>query len=168
MLHTQSLQLYLALRKVTDSSLLVSFVHRILQARILEWVAFSSSRGSSQARDRSHVSCVSYIAGGFFTADPLEKLNKYFTTYYLLGTVSSLFYRLILTTGTFQVVQGLRLCNPNAGGLGSVPGQETRSHILQLTVCMLQLQKIPHATAKTQHNEINKYLQKIYIKMAVM
>ena len=160
-MHTQSLQLYLALCKVTDSSLLVSFVHRILQARILEWVAFSSSRGSSQARDRSHVSCVSYIAGGFFSADPLEKLNKYFTTYYLLGTVSSLFYRLILTTGTFQVVQGLRLCNPNAGGLGSVPGQETRSHILQLTVCMLQLQKIPHATVKTQHNEINKYLQKI-------
>ena len=26
-------------------------VHRILQARILEWVAFSFSRGSSQSRD---------------------------------------------------------------------------------------------------------------------
>ena len=36
----------------------------ILQARILEWVAMPSSRGSSQCRDRSHIS---HIAGGFFT-----------------------------------------------------------------------------------------------------
>ena len=31
-------------------------VHVILQARILEWVAFSSSRGSSQPRDQTQVS----------------------------------------------------------------------------------------------------------------
>jgi len=36
----------------------------ILQARILEGVAISSSRGSSQLRDRTEVSC---IAGNFFT-----------------------------------------------------------------------------------------------------
>ena len=36
----------------------------ILQARILEWVAMTSSRGSSQPRDQTQVSC---IAGGFFT-----------------------------------------------------------------------------------------------------
>ena len=35
-----------------------------LQARILEWVAFPFSRGSSQPRDQSQVSC---IAGRFFT-----------------------------------------------------------------------------------------------------
>ena len=40
-------------------------VHGILQARILEWVAFPFSRGSSQLRDRTQVSC---IAGGFFTS----------------------------------------------------------------------------------------------------
>ena len=34
------------------------------QARILEWVAMPSSRGSSQPRGRTQVSC---IAGGFFT-----------------------------------------------------------------------------------------------------
>ena len=45
----------------------------ILQARILEWVAMPSSRGSSRPRDRTHASCVSYIAGGFFTTGPLEK-----------------------------------------------------------------------------------------------
>ena len=37
---------------------------RILQARILEWVAISFSRGSSKPRDQIQVSC---IAGGFFT-----------------------------------------------------------------------------------------------------
>ena len=36
----------------------------ILQARILEWVAMPSSRGSSQPRDQTQVS---HIAGGFFT-----------------------------------------------------------------------------------------------------
>ena len=40
-------------------------VHRILQARILEWVAFPFSRGSSQTRDHTQVS---HIAGGFFTS----------------------------------------------------------------------------------------------------
>ena len=35
--------------------------------RILEWVAVSSSRGYSQLRDGIWVSCVSCIAGGFFT-----------------------------------------------------------------------------------------------------
>ena len=36
----------------------------ISQARILEWVAISFSRGSSSSRDRTQVFC---IAGGFFT-----------------------------------------------------------------------------------------------------
>ena len=36
----------------------------ILQARILEWVAMPSSRGSSQPKDRTEVS---HIAGRFFT-----------------------------------------------------------------------------------------------------
>ena len=39
-------------------------VHEILQARILEWIAISFSRGSSQPRDWIQVS---YIAGECFT-----------------------------------------------------------------------------------------------------
>ena len=39
-------------------------VHGTLQVKILEWVAFPFSRGSSQPRDWTQVSC---IAGGFFT-----------------------------------------------------------------------------------------------------
>ena len=41
-----------------------SSVHGILQARILEWVAISFSRGSFWPRDQIHVSC---ITGRFFT-----------------------------------------------------------------------------------------------------
>ena len=51
-------------------------VHGILQARTLEWEAFPFSRGSSQPRDRTQVSC---IAGRFFTnwaiREPCGDLN---------------------------------------------------------------------------------------------
>ena len=40
-------------------------VYGILQARILEWVAFPFSRGSSQPRDQTRLSC---ITGRFFTS----------------------------------------------------------------------------------------------------
>ena len=45
-----------------DCSLPSSSVHRILQARILEWVATPSSRGYSQPRNWT---CLSCITGGF-------------------------------------------------------------------------------------------------------
>ena len=38
----------------------------------------------------------------------------------------------ILWLGIFLVIQWLRLCTPNAGDPGSIPGQRTRSHMLQL------------------------------------
>ena len=56
-----------------DCSAPGSSVHAILQARILEWVAISSSRGSSWHRDPTRVSC---IAGRFFTVwDTTEALS---------------------------------------------------------------------------------------------
>ena len=48
-------------------------VHGIFPTRMLEWVAMPSSRGSSPPRDRTHISCMSCIAGGFFTAESLGK-----------------------------------------------------------------------------------------------
>ena len=42
-----------------DCSLPSSSVHGIFQARILEWIAISSSRGSSWLRVWTHVSCIS-------------------------------------------------------------------------------------------------------------
>jgi len=51
-----------------------SSVHGISQARILEWVAITFFRGSSQPRGRTQVSC---IAGEFFTTKPPGKPNRY-------------------------------------------------------------------------------------------
>ena len=45
-------------------------VHEISQARVLEWVAISFSRRSSQHRDWTHTSC---IVSKFFTTEPPEK-----------------------------------------------------------------------------------------------
>jgi len=53
-----------------------SSVHGISQARILEWVAISFSRGSSQHRDQTAPPA---LAGGFFTAEPPEKLVRLYT-----------------------------------------------------------------------------------------
>ena len=48
-------------------------VHGILQARILEWVAFPFSKGSSQLSDQTQLSC---IAGGdSLPAEPPGNIN---------------------------------------------------------------------------------------------
>ena len=59
-----------------DCSPLGSSVHRIFQAKILECVAISFSRGSSWPRDQTHVSCT---VGRFFT-DWDTKVNNAKTT----------------------------------------------------------------------------------------
>ena len=51
----------------TDCSLPGSSVHGILRARILEWVAMSSSRGSPWPRDQTQISYVSSTGRQFFT-----------------------------------------------------------------------------------------------------
>ena len=51
------------------------------------------------------------------------------------------------------MVQWIGLHTPNAGGPGSIPGQGTRSRMLQLRARMLQLRA---GTAKS----INKYFKK--------
>ena len=56
-------QLCLTLCDPMDCSLPGSSVYGISQARILEWVSFSFSRGSFRPRDQTQVSC---SAGGFF------------------------------------------------------------------------------------------------------
>ena len=62
-------------------SLSGSSVHGILQARIVQWVAISFSRGSSQPRDRSSISRSSPASTGrFFTAEspgkPILRLER--------------------------------------------------------------------------------------------
>ena len=51
-------------------------VHGILQARILEWVAFSFSGGSSQSRDQTQVSS---ITGGFLNSPATREAQEYWS-----------------------------------------------------------------------------------------
>ena len=62
----KSLQSGLTLRDPMDCRPPGSYIHGILQARILEWVDMPSSRGSSQLRDRTQVSYVSRTGRSFF------------------------------------------------------------------------------------------------------
>ena len=63
-------QLCMILFDPMDCSLPGSSIHGIFQARVLEWVAISFSRGSSQARDWTQVS---HIEGRRFTLWPTRK-----------------------------------------------------------------------------------------------
>ena len=97
----------LALCNSMDCSLQGSSVHEILQARILEWEAFPFSRGSSQPRAQTLVSC---IAGGFFTVWARSKDGGAYSSPWQLPSFFSftswMFPALPLTTG--------RTCPPNS------------------------------------------------------
>ena len=69
---SEVVQSFLTLCNPMDCSLPDFSVHGIFQARILEWVTISFSRGSSQPRDRTWVSC---IAGGFFRREASAMLK---------------------------------------------------------------------------------------------
>ena len=73
-MHAQSIQSCLTLCDPVDCSPPGSFVHGILQARILEWVAISSSRGDLPDLGVKPESPA--LAGGFFTTEPPEKSSE--------------------------------------------------------------------------------------------
>ena len=73
-MHAKLLQSCLTLCNPMDCSLPGSSVHSILQERILEWVAMTSSRGSSRPRDGTHGSYVSCI--GSLPLVPPEKPER--------------------------------------------------------------------------------------------
>ena len=56
---------------VVSNSVTPWTVHGILQARIQEWVTYPFSRGSSQPRNQTRVSC---IAGRFFTNSAMREV----------------------------------------------------------------------------------------------
>ena len=66
----KSFQSCLTLWNLMDLGPPGSFVHGILQARILEWVAVPSSRGSSQTRDQTYFSYVSCFSTGSLPLAP--------------------------------------------------------------------------------------------------
>ena len=138
--------------ELMDCSLPGSSVHSIFQARILGWVAISSSRGSSQPGDRTQTFC---LAGGFFTSEPPGKTLKRFlvlknSQLLILGSREKVmcFVRIFSFNPVLQLIHpyftdkktrrklrgfagGPVVKNPpaNAGDIGSVPGPE-RFHML--------------------------------------
>ena len=77
-------QLYLTLCDRMDYGLSGSSVHEISQARILEWVAISSSRGSLDSGTVPASPVSPALAGGFFTTEPPGKpiwVHTYAYTY---------------------------------------------------------------------------------------
>ena len=66
----------------TDWSLPDFSAHGIIQAKILEWVVMSSSRGSSQPRIKSASLMSPALVGGFFTTSATgEYLYLYLSTH---------------------------------------------------------------------------------------
>ena len=57
----------------------------------------------------------------------------------------------------FLIVQWLRLHAPNAGDLGSIPAQGSRSYMPQLKIPHVAMKiEGPCAKTKTRHNQIGK------------
>ena len=77
-MHAKLLQSHLIFCDPMDCSPPSSSVHRILQARILEWITIPSSRGSSRHKDQTHVSylLLHWQAGSLPLAPPGKPLIK--------------------------------------------------------------------------------------------
>ena len=151
-MHAKSTQSFL---RPMDCSHPGSWVHGILQARILELVSIPFSRGSSRPIKLRSFRSLAMI-GRFFTTVPpekppqLSKKNKILTfenmdwlgghyaqwnksdrereMLYVFTYMWNLKIKIVIS----MMVQWLRLWVRNAGGPDSIPGQRTRSHKLQL------------------------------------
>ena len=97
----------------------------------------------------------------------IDWINNYIQVLlYSTGTIFKILWQTIMEKkcekeyiGTSLVVHWLRLHAPKAGHLGSIPGQGTRSHMMQL--------KIPHAATKSWHSQTDKhFLKRIYIHIS--
>ena len=121
--YAQSPQLCLTLCNPMDLSPPGSSLHGIFLVRRLEWVVISFSRGSSQPRDRTQVSCLSCTAGRIFTTEPQNKpgcLGQHFPEYIYslalfrnahLATIWSLAVSVsVLNPLTSPTMQGILLC----------------------------------------------------------
>ena len=93
-----------------------SSVHRIFQARVLEWVAIFSSRGSSRPRDWNCVSCISCVGRRVLChCVSWEAHNSVIFSYLLLPLhikkKKSHIYSKIVTNPTYYFIFSLSLFN---------------------------------------------------------
>ena len=86
--HAKSLQVHPTLCDLMAYSLPGSFVHGILKAGIVEWVAIPISRGSSRIGARTCNSYVSCIAGGFSTTSDTWEAHTFLYILCKIGNIS--------------------------------------------------------------------------------
>ena len=87
-----------------------SCVHGISQSGILEWVAVSFSRGSSQPRAQTHISCNTF---GYLVITP----RRYWRTAVCQAGISKLFVLFLAYVCDFQTHKMLQLSIPENTGL---------------------------------------------------
>ena len=132
-------QMYPTLCDPMDSSLPGFSVHVIFQAIILERIAISFSSLSFWPRVWTWISCISWLAGGFFVTAPPEDRNKFsFQCYLYAGRLNRqwifhirvewflLFKNLILMNNCIllignKCVVGLCVCARSIAQLGLTP-----------------------------------------------
>ena len=108
---TKSLQPCLSLCNPKDCSPPGSSVHGILQAKILEWVAIPSSRGSSWPRDRTHFSYIS-CTGRQILYHQHHLGNPYIIYTYVIRThtIYMLYTCVIYARGTCIYIYNVHIC----------------------------------------------------------
>ena len=121
-LHAKSFQSCPTFCNPVDCSPPGSSVHGILQARILEWVAISSSRGSFRAEDGTHIG--SCVAGRFFTT------SITWETWCLCWTLLKASCSIDSAWNDLPPASGAPECRCDP--LGKIP-EESRRPLLQLT-----------------------------------
>ena len=142
-MHAWSPQSCLTLCDPLDYNPAAFSVHEILQARIPEWVAISSSRGSSRLRDWTCVFCSSCIAGRFFIPEPpgnswyLSSFSKQFLLYSLLSHLLHVPWNV----GGSLAAQSSSLCthSPSQHPLAPSPNSTPISHNSYVIVFSLDL-----------------------------
>ena len=97
-------QLYVTFCDFMDCSPPSSSVYGTVQARILEWVATSFSRGSSWSRDQT---CISCIAGEFFHCWATREAHPFYTLWIL--HILPIWILKVITERTKVLVHELRL-----------------------------------------------------------
>ena len=153
-------------------------VHGILLARILKWVAFPFSRGSSQPRDQTQAFCWELQFQSLRLLEIKPKL--YYSVWYNEDVSVSNLLQKKNYTGTPLVVQWLRICLPMQGIWVQSLAEEQGSYrlgghldhtlrLLSLTLCSLPLTtrgaleklelhiwRFLNASPKAWCNQINK------------
>ena len=81
----------------------------ILQARVLEWVAMPSSRGSSQPRDQIHVSLSPALVGRFFTTSTMQSLVVHLMLHVFISTLNKYVMCVYDVLGTLLSSRDIRI-----------------------------------------------------------